>query len=34
MEDQAHGVDVGADAYITNGAFNDDRLIEVVRNFV
>jgi len=25
---------VGADAYITKGAFNDDRLIEAVRNFV
>jgi len=25
---------VGADAYITKGAFNDDRLIEGVRNFV
>ena len=34
MEDQAHGADVGADAYITKGAFNDDRLIEAVRNFV
>ena len=31
MEDQAHGADVGADAYITKGAFNDDRLIEAVR---
>jgi two-component system chemotaxis sensor kinase CheA len=34
MEDQAHGADVGANAYITKGAFNDDRLIEAVRNFV
>ena len=34
MQDQAHGADVGADAYITKGAFNDDRLIEAVRNFV
>ena len=34
MEDQAHGADVGADAYITKGSFNDDRLIEAVRNFV
>jgi len=25
---------VGADASITKGAFNDDRLIEAVRNFV
>jgi len=24
---------VGADASITKGAFNDDRLIEAVRNF-
>jgi hypothetical protein len=28
------GADVGADAYSTKGAFNDDRLIEAVRNFV
>jgi two-component system, chemotaxis family, sensor kinase CheA len=34
MQDQAHGADVGADAYITKGAFNDDRQIEAVRNFV
>jgi two-component system chemotaxis sensor kinase CheA len=34
MEDQAHGAEVGADAYITKGSFNDDRLIEAVRNFV
>ena len=34
MEDQAHGAHVGADAYTTKGAFNDDRLIEAVRNFV
>jgi len=25
---------VGADAYITKGAFNDDHLMEAVRNFV
>jgi len=25
---------VGADAYITKGAFNDDRMIEALRNFV
>jgi two-component system chemotaxis sensor kinase CheA len=34
MEDQAHGANVGADAYITKSVFNDDRLIEAVRNFV
>jgi len=25
---------VGAEAYITKGAFNDDHLMEAVRNFV
>ncbi len=34
LEDQARGADVGADAYITKGAFNDDRLLEAVRTYV
>jgi two-component system, chemotaxis family, sensor kinase CheA len=34
LEDQARGADVGADAYITKGAFNDERLIDAVRSFV
>jgi two-component system, chemotaxis family, sensor kinase CheA len=34
LEDQAHGADVGADAYITKGSFTDDTLIETVRRFV
>jgi two-component system chemotaxis sensor kinase CheA len=34
LEDQARGTDVGADAYITKGSFNDERLIRAVRNFV
>ena len=34
LEDQARGAEVGADAYITKGAFNDERLIDAVRHFV
>jgi two-component system chemotaxis sensor kinase CheA len=34
LEDQARGADVGADAYITKGAFNDERLIDAVRSLV
>jgi two-component system chemotaxis sensor kinase CheA len=34
LEDQAHGAEVGADAYITKGSFTDDTLLETVRRFV
>lgn len=34
LEDRARGADVGADAYITKGSFNDERLIDAVRSFV
>ena len=34
LEDRGRGPDVGADAYITKGAFNEERLPDAVHSFV
>jgi two-component system chemotaxis sensor kinase CheA len=33
-EDRERGVDAGADAYITKGGFDQERLLDAVRRFV
>ena len=33
-EDRRRGVEVGADAYIVKGAFDQDRLLETIRRLI